>query len=97
MTEAGVILLFRAAVRQPICYPPKEKSANSADACSGGSPLPDIRSRETWLKQEREDRIDASVVALAEGWPEDVKRLSNKLSLPKTAVPVHFRLIVYKG
>ena len=37
---------------------------------------------QTWPK-EPEDRIEASLVDLAEGWPEDVDRLANKLPLPK--------------
>ena len=44
------------------------------------------------LPKAPEDRIEASVVGLAEDWSEDIDRLSNILERPITAVTANCRI-----
>ncbi len=67
-----------------VLFPCRLRTHSSCAAVS------DRHFRKTWPK-EPEDRIEASLVGLAEGWPEDVDRLSNNIPLPKTAVPMNYR------
>ena len=55
-----------------------------------------IRFRKTWPK-EPEDRIEASLVGLAEGGPEDVDRLANSLAFPKDSRANKLSVVIRKG
>ena len=64
----------------------QKKNRSGAAVAGIVRPLPGLRKLGP---KEPEDRIEASLVDLAESWLEDIDRLSDKVPLQMTAVPIN--------